>query len=79
MCARAGIDAQLSDGTPKRADRLNADLAKTGTYNKTEAKEVTGWLGRRNDAAHGHHDRYSEAQVELLIESVRGFIVRHPA
>jgi hypothetical protein len=46
---------------------------------KTEAKDVTAWLGRRNDAAHGHHDLFTDEQVSLMIEGVRGFISRHPA
>jgi hypothetical protein len=82
MCARVGITVTQQDGTPKKADALNAELAKAGAYGqaaKTETKDVTAWLGRRNDAAHGHHDRYTDEQVGLMIEGVRGFISRHPA
>jgi hypothetical protein len=80
MCAVRGVSVIHPDRPPKKADQLNADLAKAGAYqSKTEGKDVTAWLGRRNDAAHGHHDRYSDAQVALMIEGVRNFINRHPA
>jgi hypothetical protein len=80
MCGAAGVALTHPDGSPKKADLLNAELAKAGAYpTKTEGKDVTAWLGRRNDAAHGHHDRYSEEQVRLMIEGVRNFISRHPA
>ena len=80
MCGSAGIPVTAPDGTPKKADLLNAELAKAGAYpSKTEGKDVTAWLGRRNDAAHGHHERYTEDQVRLMIEGVRNFLSRHPA
>lgn len=80
MCAALSIQVALPDGSPKKADALNAELAKAGAYpSKTDGKDVTAWLGRRNDAAHGHHDRYSDDQVALMIEGVRNFITRHPA
>jgi hypothetical protein len=79
MCARESIDI-TEVGEPRKANTLNADLAKAGAYSgKTEAKDVTAWLGRRNDAAHGHHDRFTDEQVGQMIEGVRGFISRHPA
>jgi hypothetical protein len=63
----------------KRADTINADLVKAGAYNKLEQKNVTAWLGLRNDAAHGKYDNYDHRQVELLLTSVREFLVRRPA
>lgn len=80
MCQVADIAVSQTDGSPKKADLINAELAKAGAYSsKAEAKDVTAWLGRRNDAAHGHHDRYTDEEVRLMIEGVRNFIVRHPA
>jgi hypothetical protein len=80
MCEAANVAVTHPDGSPKKADLLNGDLAKAGAYaGKTEGKEVTAWLGRRNDAAHAHHDRYTAEQVSLMIEGIRGFINRHPA
>jgi hypothetical protein len=66
-------------GKPKKADTINADLVKAGVYNKLVQKQITAWLGLRNDAAHGHYDQYDAGQVAALIRDVRDFMVRHPA
>jgi hypothetical protein len=63
----------------KKADTLNADLVKAGAYNKLEQKNVTAWLGLRNDAAHGKYGNYDEAQVQNFVDNVRDFLLRHPA
>ena len=63
----------------KKADTLNAELVKAGAYTKLDQKNVTAWLGLRNDAAHGNYDEYSIDQVKLFISSIRDFISRHPA
>src|SRR5690606_1419355 len=41
------------DLIPKKADRLNSDLASKEIYNKLDQKNVTAWLDLRNKAAHG--------------------------
>jgi hypothetical protein len=64
---------------PKKADVINADLVKAGAYSKLDQKNVTAWLGLRNDAAHGNYAAYDKSQVDLLISSVRDFVTRHPA
>lgn len=79
LCARHGVSSVAADGSPRKADTLNADLVKAGAYNKLDQKSVTAWLGLRNDAAHGHRDRYVTEQVTLMAEGVRSFITRHPA
>lgn len=68
-----------ADGKPKKADTLNADVEKAGVYNKLELKQVTAWLDLRNKAAHGQYDQYTPAQVQLMLEGVRDFLVRHTA
>jgi hypothetical protein len=78
LAGRRGISA-FAGGTWKKADRLNADLAKAGIYGKTEQKSVTALLGRRNDAAHGDYDQYSTGDVRLMIEQIEGFLARFPA
>ena len=60
------------------ADTLNAELAKSGAYANLDQKNVTAWLGLRNDAAHGNYDAYSKQQVVLMIDSIREFIIRNP-
>ena len=78
LCGKYGV-GELSDGRPKRADRMNADLEKAGVYTKAYQKGITAWLDIRNSAAHGKYDEYALEQVKILIDSVRDFIIRHPA
>ncbi|MFA5844166.1 MAG: hypothetical protein WC971_04965 [Coriobacteriia bacterium] len=78
LCSVAGVDAINDEGRPRQAESLNAALAKAGAYTKLDQKSVTSWLGLRNDAAHGHYDRYGVEQVNLLIAGVRDFIARNP-
>lgn len=82
LCQKAGIDTGVDAGgdvSPKKADRLNADLAKAGVYSGLDQKNVTAWLDLRNKAAHGHYEQYEAPQVALLISGVRDFITRNPA
>jgi hypothetical protein len=73
-----GVSARVGKAH-KKADAINADLVKAGAYNKLEQKNVTAWLGLRNDAAHGAYGNYDHAQVGIFLTSVREFITRHPA
>ena len=63
---------------PVNADTLNAELAKVDAYTNLDQKNVTAWLGLRNNAAHGNYDEYSKQQVVLVIDSIREFIARNP-
>lgn len=67
------------NGKPVKADKLNADLAKATAYSSIDQKNVTAWLGLRNDAAHGNYNAYTKDQVKLLISSIQDFITRNPA
>lgn len=78
MCSKHKISTERS-GKAKKADELNAELVKQGAYSKLDQKNVTAWLGLRNDAAHGHYSAYTRDQVALLLQSIRDFITRHPA
>jgi len=78
ICKQFGV-ATDHGGKPKKADTINADLAKTGAYSKLDQKNVTAWLGLRNKAAHGNYGEYDSSQVQLLVGSIRDFIARHPA
>jgi len=82
LCGKHGITIEVSTATgrhPKRADQMNADLAKEDVYSKLDQKNVTAWLDLRNKAAHGHYGDYTKEQVALLIAGVRDFITRNPA
>jgi hypothetical protein len=81
LAGRARIDVvDIRDGreSPRKADALNADLAKAGIYTKLDQKAVTAWLDLRNNAAHAKYAEYTHQQVELMLAAVRDFIVRIP-
>jgi hypothetical protein len=78
LAAKNDIPTENEEGKPRKAEALNADLAKAD-YGKGEQKSVTAWLDLRNHAAHGHYEKYEASQVALLIDSVRDFMVRHAA
>lgn len=61
---------------PKKADTLNAELAKAEAYNKLDQKSVTMWLDLRNHAAHGKYDQYTAEQVQLMLQGVLNFVQR---
>jgi hypothetical protein len=60
---------------PKKADLMNADLAKKGIYTSAYQKQITAWLDIRNSAAHGHYTDYSKEEVKLMLQGVRQFIL----
>jgi hypothetical protein len=78
LCSGAKIEID-SNGKYKKADALNSELVGQGIYNKLDQKNVTSWLGLRNDAAHGNYSSYTMVQVKLMIDSVRDFMTRHAA
>jgi hypothetical protein len=78
LCARHGISVD-SGGKPKKADLLNSELVAGSAYSKLDQKNITAWLGLRNDAAHGNYSAYDKEQASLLIDSVRHFITKFPA
>jgi hypothetical protein len=78
LCAKYGV-AVDKDSVPRKADALNADLAKAGAYEKLDQKNVTAWLDLRNKAAHGEYGAYTTEQVALMIDGIRNFITRRPA
>ncbi|SHO63865.1 hypothetical protein [Algoriphagus zhangzhouensis] len=62
------------DLVPKKASRLNDELAKNGIYNKLVQKSVTAWLDLRNNAAHGHFGQYDIDQVKIMYQGVLQFL-----
>jgi hypothetical protein len=77
LAERAGVSTQVR-GKPKRAAKLNDDLAKKGVYRKAEQKQVLAWQDLRNSAAHGE-DGFSLEEIKLMVQGIRDFIARHPA
>lgn len=79
LCDKTGISTTKPDGSQKKAESMNTDLAAAIAYSKLDQKNVTAWLDLRNKAAHGKYAEYNEQQVALLIQSIRDFITRVPA
>jgi len=80
LCASVGVSTTFVDSKgntrPKKADALNAELAKAGKYNAIDQKLVTAWLGLRNKAAHGKYSEYAKDQVENMLSGVQTFVAR---
>jgi hypothetical protein len=78
LCEKNQIEVFAND-RPKKASVLNNDLSAAHAYSKLDQKNVTAWLGLRNDAAHGNYGEYTKEQVALLLQSVSDFMSRYPA
>ena len=79
LCNKNGVSTLKPDGKPKNSETLNTELAGAGFISKLDQKNVTAWLGLRNNAAHGDYAKYTSEQVALLLDSVRNFVTRNPA
>lgn len=79
LALNRSIDTIKPDESPVKADGLNAELAKAEAYRTGDQKSITAWLGLRNDAAHGHYERYTSEQVGVAHAGIRDFLNRVPA
>lgn len=70
LCDREGI----SHG---KLDKMNADLAKAGVYNKLMQKRITALADIRNSAAHGNPNQFTEQDVTNMIREVNQFLANH--
>lgn len=57
-----------------KLDKMNADIAKKGIYNKLQQKRITALADIRNSAAHGKNDEFSSDDVRRMIEEVESFL-----
>ncbi|WP_218190321.1 DUF4145 domain-containing protein [Pseudomonas sp. CC6-YY-74] len=62
-----------------KLDKMNADLAKAGIYNKIVQKQITAHAGLRNSAAHGNQSEFSKQDVEQMLPAVEQFLSVHLA
>ncbi len=79
LCLKRSVNVEEDKNgrlVPRKADRLNADLAKAAIYTKLDQKVVTAWLDLRNKAAHGQYREYNQDQVRQLLQGVTEFMVR---
>lgn len=60
-----------------KLDKMNADLAKAGTYNLLVQKRITALADIRNNAAHGHPENFKDSDVVDMISYVEGFVADH--
>lgn len=79
LCDKRAMSVVKPDGSPKKADTLNAELAAADIYSKLDQKSVTAWLDLRNKAAHGKYTEYTAEQVKLMLQGVRDFASRYSA
>lgn len=73
LCSANGVT--ISD-KPK-LDRMNADLAKAGVYNKLVLKRITAIADVRNNAAHGKWDEFDADDVKEMINWIAKFSEEH--
>ena len=52
---------------------LSSDLVKAGVYNLLQHKQITALADIRNNADHGHFEKFKETDVEGMIKWVKGF------
>ncbi|MDW1972299.1 PIN-like domain-containing protein [Vibrio sp. 945] len=61
----------------KSAEKLNGELVSKGVYLKNYNKNITSWLGIRNEAAHGNEENYTELQVKNMISEIKEFFDKY--
>lgn len=80
LCNANSISIEIENNQgiliPKKADRLNSDLAKENVYSKLDQKAATMWLDLRNKAAHGKYDEYTSEQVTNMYSGITEFMAR---
>lgn len=73
ICEKNGIP--VAEKT--KIDTLNSDLAKAGIYNKLVQKQITANADIRNNADHGHFEKFTEKDVEDMIKWIQRFESEH--
>jgi hypothetical protein len=58
----------------KTLNPLIDDLKKAGVYNELKAKQLRGWAGIRNAAAHGEFEKFNRNDVENMINGINNFL-----
>ena len=79
LCVSNNIDIEVVNlkgiSMPKKADLMNADLAKANVYSSVYQKQIIAWLDLRNKAAHGKYSEYISEEVSLMLQGIRQFIL----
>ncbi len=69
ICEKHGVP--ISDST--KIDRLNADLARAEIYDKLVQKRITAIADIRNNADHGHFEKFKKDDVADTVKWIRSF------
>lgn len=77
LCELNEINTINSNGKSMTIDSLNIELVKADIYNKLIQKQITSWADLRNNAAHGHFDKYDIQQVGMMLLFVQNFCNEH--
>lgn len=79
LCISNNIDVEVTNNkgnkSPKKADLMNADLAKASIYSSAYQKQIVAWLDLRNKAAHGKYSEYKTEEVSLMLQGIRQFML----
>ncbi|MGY3033882.1 hypothetical protein ACVIIV_003052 [Bradyrhizobium sp. USDA 4354] len=67
MCTENGLQVG-------KLDRMNADLAKAGIYNRLRQKQITAFADIRNSAAHGDSKGFKREDVASMIRDIQSFL-----
>jgi hypothetical protein len=59
--------------TSTKIDSLNAELVRAGIYDKLVQKRITALADIRNNADHGHFEKFKVEDVEDMVKWVRSF------
>jgi hypothetical protein len=73
LAATHNVPVTSSGGKALTIDPLNVALAKAGAYGPLVQKQITTWANLRNDAAHGHFEKYDQDQVKQMLLFVQKF------
>lgn len=75
LCKRQSLAIALNEAI----DSMNIKLASGAKplYSKFVQKQITAWADIRNNAAHGHFDKYSEKDVEDMGKWISNFLQEH--
>lgn len=83
MCKKHGVDVTDKTGAiitdTATIAPLNDALYKGKVYSKLVHKQIIVWADVRNNAAHGHYDRYTQSDVEDMDKWVRSFVTEQLA
>jgi hypothetical protein len=69
LCDKNGITAPEST----KINNLNSELLRADVYDKLINKRITALADIRNNADHGHFEKFSKSDVEDMVKWIRGF------